>query len=125
MALPALLRAQKIGKRASRVGFDWKSVDAVIAKIREELEECEGALNESQDRVHEELGDLLFAVVNLARHTGVDAEQALRDANDKFQSRFEAVEAAAADDNCELSRCDAAELDRYWQAAKTQLYNRN
>lgn len=121
LALPALMRAQKIGRRASRVGFDWDSIEAVMDKIREELEECEEAVSETPQRIHEEVGDLLFAVVNLARHTGVDAEHALRQANDKFQARFEEVETAAAIDARELSDCDAAELDRYWRAAKAAI----
>ncbi len=120
-ALPALMRAQKLGKRASRVGFDWKSVTAVNDKIREELAECEEAIEQSKSRTEEELGDLLFSVVNLARHTGIDAEVALRKANDKFQRRFEVVEASARHDGCDLERCNADELDRYWKAAKRRV----
>ena len=117
-ALPALMRAQKLGKRASRVGFDWKSTGAVIDKIREELVELEQAIEQSKSRTEEELGDLLFAVVNMARHTGLDAEVALRKANDKFQRRFEVVETRARDDGRELAQCSADELDAYWWAAK-------
>ncbi len=120
-ALPALMRAQKLGKRASRVGFDWKSVAAVNDKIREELAECEEAIEQSKSRTEEELGDLLFSVVNLARHTGIDAEVALRKANDKFQRRFEVVEASARHDGYDLERCNAEELDRYWKAAKRRV----
>ena len=123
-ALPALSRAQKIGKRAAHVGFDWKSVAAVNEKIREELAECEEVLDGSQARIEEEVGDLLFAVVNLARHTQVDAEQALRKANDKFQRRFESVEADAAHAKQDLNDCDAEQLDQFWQAAKRRVANK-
>ena len=117
-ALPALMRAQKIGKRAARVGFDWKTPAAVNAKIREELLECEEVLEGPPARIHEEVGDLLFAVSNLARHTGVDAEQALRDATTKFERRFEHVERQAHDAGVVLADCSAEELDGYWRQAK-------
>ncbi|MEM7293431.1 MAG: nucleoside triphosphate pyrophosphohydrolase [Pseudomonadota bacterium] len=120
LALPALMRAQKLGKRASRVGFDWRDIDPVIGKIREELEECEEALGESKSRQHEEIGDLLFAVVNLARHAKVDAEQALRDANNKFQARFERVEQGVRNSNQRLEDCSELELDTLWEAAKSR-----
>ena len=121
LALPALMRAQKLGKRAARVGFDWTNVAAVNEKIREELRECEEALNESHERMEEELGDLLYAVVNLARHTNIDAEQALCKANDKFQKRFEVVEALTKADGCLLTDCDEKALDHYWELAKKQI----
>jgi ATP diphosphatase len=93
-ALPALMRAQKLQKRAAREGFDWKDLPPVISKIREELEELEAEISAGRDeiRLQDEAGDLLFACVNLARHLGVDAEIALRDANAKFDRRFRAVE---------------------------------
>ncbi len=92
-ALPALLRAQKIQKRAARVGFDWPDFEPVKDKIQEELVEIEQAQTEIE--IHEEVGDLLFATVNLARHHGVDAEKALKDATNKFTKRFESVESQA------------------------------
>jgi ATP diphosphatase len=93
-ALPALMRAQKLQKRAAREGFDWKDLPPVISKIREELEELEAEISAGRDeiRLQDEAGDLLFACVNLARHLGVDAEITLRDANAKFDRRFRAVE---------------------------------
>ena len=93
-ALPALMRAQKLQKRAAREGFDWPDLAPVVAKIREELEEVEAeiAAGSAQERLQDETGDLLFACVNLARHLGIDAEVALRDANAKFDRRFRAVE---------------------------------
>lgn len=93
--LPALLRAEKLQKRAGRVGFDWPDAGGSRAKIDEELAEVEAA--ETPEHVAEEIGDLLFAVVNWARHQGVDPEAALRAANAKFERRFRAMEAAAGD----------------------------
>lgn len=113
MALPALLRAQKIQKRASRVGFDWPDKSPVKAKLLEELEEVEQA--ETQDHIHEEIGDLLFSAVNLSRHYGVDAEQALADATRKFSKRFNKVEDTVARDMKEMS---IGELEEEWQKAK-------
>lgn len=93
LALPALMRAQKLQARAARVGFDWPEVSGVIAKIREELMEVEQAMiAEDKAAVADELGDLLFAVTNLARFTGHDAETALRGTNEKFTRRFAHVE---------------------------------
>ncbi|MFT3967076.1 MAG: nucleoside triphosphate pyrophosphohydrolase [Sphingobium sp.] len=92
-ALPALMRAQKLQKRAARTGFDWPDTEGVADKIAEELAELAAAPDE--DAVEEEAGDLLFAVVNLVRHRGVDAEAALRRANIKFERRFRAMEEMA------------------------------
>lgn len=93
LSLPALLRAQKLQKRAARTGFDWPEIDGVRAKVLEELEELEDAGD--SDAVEEEAGDLLFAVVNFVRHHAVDAESALRRANLKFERRFREMEAIA------------------------------
>ena len=94
LGLPALARAEKLQKRAARVGFDWPDPSGPRAKVDEELEEIAAA---APDAVEEEVGDLLFAVVNWARHLGVDAEAALRAANGKFERRFRAMEARASD----------------------------
>ena len=112
LALPALMRAQKLQKRAARVGFDWPSADGAYAKIAEEAAELRDA---PQDRRHEEAGDLLFSAVNLVRKLGLDAEAALRDASDKFTRRFEAVEDAAGGSVEGLS---LDEMEAHWQAAK-------
>ena len=114
LALPALLRAQKIQKRAARVGFDWPNLEPVIAKIHEELKEVDQA--QSEDEIHEEIGDLLFATVNLARHMGVDAEHALRDATTKFTNRFHKVERKAGD---QIKELPLEQLEEYWQEAKS------
>jgi tetrapyrrole methylase family protein/MazG family protein/ATP diphosphatase len=122
-ALPALMRAQKLQARAARVGFDWPEVGGVIAKIREELVEVEEAIaNGDKAHTQEEIGDLLFAVTNLARFTGADAETCLRAANTKFTRRFEAMEAqlAARGDSFEKNSLEA--LEALWNEAK-QLEN--
>lgn len=113
LALPALMRAQKLQKRAARTGFDWPSIGPVADKVREELDELADATSEPAK--HEELGDLLFSVVNLARHHGVDSEAALRDANAKFERRFAHVEAALGDT---LPDASLDEMEAEWIAAK-------
>ena len=119
-ALPALMRAQKLQKRAAREGFDWPDLAPVIAKIREELAEVEAeiAADAPKERLQDEAGDLLFACVNLARHLGIDAEIALREANDKFDRRFRQVEAGLEADGSSVSEADLDEMERYWDAAK-------
>lgn len=112
-ALPALLRAEKLQKRAARVGFDWPDTEGVVSKIYEEIEEVEAA--SSREDKEEEIGDLLFAVVNLARHHKVDAEQALRSANAKFERRFRKMEELAGSDFPQLT---LEEQEAYWQQAK-------
>lgn len=110
--LPALARAEKLTKRAATVGFDWPDVDAVMVKVREETEELLAATNEKER--HEELGDLLFAVANLARHLRVDPEAALRDANAKFARRFHYVEERARQDGIAIETAGLEWLDGYW-----------
>lgn len=119
-ALPALMRAQKLQKRAAREGFDWPDLAPVVAKIREELEEVEAeiAAGSAQERLQDETGDLLFACVNLARHLGIDAEVALRDANAKFDRRFRAVENGLGRDGKTLADADLDEMESHWVAAK-------
>ncbi|WP_246218705.1 nucleoside triphosphate pyrophosphohydrolase [Parasphingorhabdus halotolerans] len=115
VALPALLRAQKIQKRAARVGFDWPDIGPVKAKLLEELHEVESA--ETQEQIHEEIGDLLFSTVNLARHYGVDSEQALADATRKFTTRFQNVEKKAKDP---LETMPLDEMETLWQSVKSE-----
>ncbi len=113
--LPALARAEKLARRAARVGFDWPDIPTVAAKVREELDESERAIAAADPAaVHEEIGDLLMAVANLARKAGVDPEAALRDANVKFARRFRHVEARAAGDGVELEAAGLERLDGYW-----------
>ena len=114
--LPALSRAEKLTKRAAKVGFDWPSWKETIGKVREELDEVEETMTLSHEkaRVAEEVGDLLFAVVNLARQLDVDPEAALRDANVKFTRRFHYVEDRARQDNVRLADAGLERLDGYW-----------
>jgi ATP diphosphatase len=112
-ALPALLRAEKIQKRAARTGFDWPDTAGAVAKIHEEMDEVAEAATPAERE--EEVGDLLFAVVNLARHLKVDPEVALRSANFKFERRFRAMEAQAGDAFVGL---DLEEKEALWQLAK-------
>jgi MazG family protein len=117
--LPALLRAQKLQKRAARVGFDWDEAAAVFDKLAEEVDELRAA-HRARDSaaVGEELGDLLFATVNLARHLDVDAETALCAATGKFDRRFRYIEAQLRKEGRRMQDCPLAELDRLWERAK-------
>ncbi len=120
-ALPALKRAQKLGRRAAGVGFDWPDAAGPRLKLLEELAELDEARQEGNAaRTSEELGDLLFAVVNLARHLDVDAEEALAAANRKFARRFRRMEEAVAADGRDLRELSIEVLEGYWQAAKKQ-----
>jgi MazG family protein len=122
LALPALTRAVKLQKRAAKVGFDWPSVAPFLDKANEELEELKAAVAASEQdaakRASEELGDLLFAVANVARHLGVDPEAALRDANAKFVRRFGQIEDALARDGRKAEDATLEEMDRLWDEAK-------
>jgi ATP diphosphatase len=120
-ALPALMRAEKIQKRAARVGFDWKTIGPVIDKIEEELGELRRELSAGQtdqDRITDELGDVLFAVANLARHCRVDPEAALRSTNDKFERRFRYVERRLAAQGRKPADATLEEMEALWQEAK-------
>lgn len=119
LSLPALKRAEKLGKRASSVGFDWPDTTGVREKIKEEYRELDEACREEQpDAITEEFGDLLFAVVNLARHLKVDPEQALSNANRKFEARFRGIETAAERQQTPLKTLDLKALEALWQAQK-------
>lgn len=122
-ALPALVRAQKLQRRAARVGFDWDEIDEVLAKLEEEVAELREAISsrESRQRQQEELGDILFSCVNLARFLDADAEQVLRHANNKFVRRFREVERLASAAGCKLGDCSLDELEAFWQQAKREL----
>ena len=112
-ALPALLRSQKLQKRASRTGFDWDNVEDAIAKLDEEIGELRDAISDSERA--EEAGDLLFAAVNVCRLAGIDAESALKAANAKFERRFRAMESIAGTD---FEKLELVEQDALWQQVK-------
>lgn len=117
--LPALSRAAKLQKRAAQVGFDWPDALPVLDKVREELDELLEAMSQGeQGPVAEELGDLLFAVTNLARHLKVDPEAALRAANGKFERRFRFIEQALREEGRGIENCRLEELEAFWVQAK-------
>jgi nucleoside triphosphate diphosphatase len=119
LALPALLRAEKLQKRAARVGFDWAEAEPIFDKLDEETREVREAIASGiQDDVEDELGDLLFVAANLSRRLNVDPEQALRRANAKFERRFRAMEAAATADGLAFSDLSLDAQEAYWQKVK-------
>lgn len=123
LGLPALSRAWKLQKRAARAGFDWSSAEGVLDKVEEELREVRAELEAGDAAaLQDEIGDLLFACVNLARHAGVDAEGALRDGNSKFERRFRYLESALRQQGRELEQCSLEEMDRLWEEAKRSGY---
>lgn len=123
-ALPALSRAAKLQKRAATVGFDWPAALPVLDKVREELDEVLQAMaDDDADALEDELGDLLFATVNLARHLKHDPENALRRANRKFERRFRFIEQALRDSGRPIEDCNLDELDALWGEAKRQEKN--
>lgn len=118
-SLPALKRAQKLQKRAARVGFDWPAVEPVLDKLDEEIAELREALVAGDKAAQqEEMGDLIFTCVNLARHLDVDSEEALRHCNHKFEKRFGYIEQSLQRQGREMSHCSSDELESLWQAAK-------
>lgn len=121
-SLPALLKAQRMQEKARRVGFDWPDVTGALDKVEEEVRELrrEFAEGAPADRVRAELGDLFFALVNLARYVDVDAEEALRQTCRKFRRRFEAIERAAAEAGRDLPSMTLEEMDAVWEQAKRE-----
>lgn len=122
-ALPALTRANKLQKRCAKVGFDWDNPQDVLAKVDEELLEVKDELNQTiaqPDRIAEELGDLLFATVNLCRHHKLDAETVLRNANLKFEKRFRLVEQKVKSQGKQVNDCTLSELDMLWNEVKSE-----
>ncbi|AWM89097.1 nucleoside triphosphate pyrophosphohydrolase [Microvirga sp. 17 mud 1-3] len=119
--LPALTRAQKLTAKAAKVGFDWPDAAQVIDKIHEELDEVKEAAETGQpDRIEDEIGDLIFAVANLARHYGVDPETALRHTNAKFERRFSAIETSLQEQGRSLDDASLDEMEALWVAAKNR-----
>jgi ATP diphosphatase len=122
LGLPALTRAEKLQKRAARVGFDWPALAPVFDKIGEEIAELRAEIDQggAAERLADELGDLLFAVVNLARRLAVDPEQALRHANRKFERRFRRIETELAARGKPLAEASLEEMEAEWQRAKAE-----
>ena len=124
-ALPALMRAQKVQKKAAQVNFDWPEVSDVIMKVDEELAETKDAItSQNSDAVADEIGDLLFAVVNLARKSGLDAESVLQSATDKFTHRFDQLERELQKKATKLGDADLAEMDAIWNRLKRSTADR-
>ena len=122
LALPSLMRAGKLQRRAARVGFDWPDISGPLAKCHEEIAEIEQALQQQdQDEVAAEIGDLLFSVVNLARFAGVDPEEALRGTNLRFTRRFKEVERLVEAKGKEMSSMSLEQLDALWDKAKKEV----
>ena len=117
--MPALLEAFKLGQRAAKVGFDWPDVNGLFDKLAEESAELRAEVDEQSENIEEELGDLLFTAVNLARHLKLEPEFALRAANRKFRERFDAMESAAGGIET-LKRSTPDELEERWRTAKTK-----
>ena len=120
MGMPALTRAEKLQKRAARVGFDWAELPPVLAKVREELAELEHEIGSGapRERLEDELGDMLFAAANMARKLGVDPEQALRGTNRKFERRFRHMESRLQERGLAPEKVSLEEMDSYWDEAK-------
>lgn len=119
--LPALQRAQRVQSRAARVGFDWSDVRDVVAKVDEELAESKEAMADGDPaRIREEIGDLLFSIVNLCRFREIEAEDALRGTVDKFTRRFKEVEGRIRAEGRQMKDCTLAEMDAHWNAVKRQ-----
>lgn len=121
LALPAVVRSQKLQKRAANVGFDWPSAQPVLAKLHEEIGEIEQAVAAGDtDAIEDEVGDLLFAAINLARHLHVDAETALRRSNQKFERRFRFIEQELAKSGASPLEATLERMDALWNDAKAR-----
>ncbi len=121
--LPALIRARKLQNKAAKVNFDWTDVKSVVAKLKEEVEELDEAIhmNQGDARVEEEMGDVLFSVINLCRHVNADADVALQKSNAKFERRFRLVESLVLKQGEQMTDLDESQLDQYWEQAKKIL----
>jgi tetrapyrrole methylase family protein/MazG family protein len=118
-SFPALLRGAKITKKAARAGFDWENTGQVLGKVGEEMEELKEAISGGDsEKMEHELGDMLFALVNLARFLNVNPEVAMASANERFERRFEAMEKIAEESGCSIEKTDLQTLDLFWEKAK-------
>ena len=118
-SLPALLKASRLTEKAARVGFDWRQAEDVFAKIDEEIGELHEAIGEKdQKKIHDEIGDLLFSIANIARKLDVNAEEALQSANRKFMRRFESMESSVRSNGRNLDQLTLEQMDALWDQAK-------
>lgn len=123
--MPALSRAYYVTAKASKVGFDWQAPQAVLEKVKEETAELESTLPEGvQEKMTEEIGDIIFSIVNLSRHLGIEPEQALRRSNKKFISRFQQMEAVFQSQGKTVKAASPAEMDKIWEEVKTLAKDR-
>lgn len=121
-SMPSLRRAQKITEKASKVGFDWKNAEGVIEKIEEELEELKTAIrSKNKTPIQDEIGDLIFSLVNISRFLNIDAETALRSTIDKFIKRFSFIEAKLKEAGKDISHVSLEEMDRLWNQSKKNI----
>lgn len=119
---PALMRAAKVQKKAAKAGFDWKDISGPVGKVKEEIAEVEEVLTgEDRARLQEEIGDLLFAVVNVSRFAGIDPEEALTNSTDKFIKRFSYVEEEAEKQGIEMLSAEEEKIDGLWEDAKLRM----
>ncbi len=124
VSLPSLLKAYKLGKKVSQVGFDWPSLDGVFSKVKEEIEELQQAIqNQNKMEILEELGDLLFSISNLARFLKINPEEALRQTNEKFSRRFQFIEKKLREEKKSFKNTSLEEMDKIWNEAK--LHEKN
>ncbi len=121
MKMPAIIVAQRIQEKAASVGFDWKTLEPVFDKIEEEIQECKKAIkNKDHDNIEEEIGDILFSVINLSRNLDIDAETALRRTINKFNSRFQFVEKNLKNEGKNIYETSLEEMDKLWEMAKKE-----
>ncbi len=124
LAMPALMSAQKIGKKSAKVNFDWDNHQQVMDKVQEEWDEVKAELYDienNKERIKDEIGDLLFSVTQLARHLDIDAEEALRASNKKFIKRFSSLDSLIKDDQKDILKLSVPELEEYWALVKKKL----
>lgn len=122
---PSLLLAEKLSKKAARIGFDWKNAQDVLKKLEEEIKELEKAINNKDyNNIEEEIGDILFVITNLARHLNISAEIALMKVNKKFVQRFEEMRKISKQEGKELEQLSIEEMDKLWEKSKNNLKNR-